>query len=196
MRAEAFDAPALRYLQTSLEAARVRRMGAEAFPGIKPGVATAQALADLPVEVILTTGQNRDPGSLGLDRLPSNVHIERWLSHETLLPKCAAVVTTGGPATVMAALKAAVPLVMVPTFWEKSDNAQRVVEAGVGLRLAPRRCTPDRVREAVMRLLDEPHFRDNARRISDKLARAPGPGRAAELIEGLVERMPAQATVA
>jgi len=152
--------------------------------------ATAQALAGRPVEVILTTGHNRDPGGLGLNPLPANIHVERWLSHETLLPRCAAIVTTGGPATVIAALKAGVPLLMVPTFWEKSDNAQRVVEAGVGLRLAPRRCTPDRVRSAVMRLLEEPHFRENARRIAQRLAAAPGPARAAELLEQLVQRMP------
>lgn len=152
--------------------------------------ATAQALADQPVEVILTTGQNRRPEELGLSSVPKNVHVEPWLSHETLLPRCAAIVTTGGPATVIAALKAGVPLVMVPTFWEKSDNAQRVVEAGVGLRLAPRHCTPDRVRAAVMRLLNEPHFRQNARRIAQQLAAAPGPVRAAELLEQLVQRMP------
>jgi UDP:flavonoid glycosyltransferase YjiC (YdhE family) len=152
--------------------------------------ATAQAFANRQVEVILTTGQNRRPQELGLDSLPANVHVERWLSHETLLPRCAAIVTTGGPATVMAALKAGVPLVMVPTFWEKADNAQRVVEAGVGLRLAPRQCTPDRVRAAVMRLLEEPHFRENARRIAQRLAAAPGPARAAELLEQLVQRTP------
>lgn len=150
--------------------------------------ATAAGLANEPVEVILTTGQSRDPKTLGLDPLPTNMHIERWLSHEDLLPHCAAVVTTGGPATVMAALKAGVPLLMVPTFWEKSDNAQRVVEAGVGIRLAPRKCTPERVRAAVMRLLKEPHFRANARRIAERLADAPGPARAAELLENLAEK--------
>jgi MGT family glycosyltransferase len=148
--------------------------------------ATAKGLGGMALEVILTTGQNRDPASLGLAPLPCNVHVEGWLSHDDLLPRCAAIVTTGGPATVMAALKAGVPLLMVPTFWEKSDNAQRVVEAGVGLRLSPRNCTPERLRAAVMRLIEEPHFRENALRMAGLLARAPGPPRAAELIEGLV----------
>jgi UDP:flavonoid glycosyltransferase YjiC (YdhE family) len=122
--------------------------------------------------------------------------VARWLSHEDFLPRCAALVTTGGAATVLASLKAGVPLLVVPTFWDKSDNAQRVVEAGVGLRLAPRRCTADRVRAAVMRLLDEPHFRENARRIARRFAQVPGPPRAAELLEGLVQRAPASAAAA
>jgi MGT family glycosyltransferase len=159
--------------------------------------AVAQGLAGQGLEVILTTGQSsRDPAILGLDPLPANVHIERWISHDDLLPRCAAIVTTGGPATVLAALKAGVPLLMVPTFWEKSDNAQRVVEAGVGLRLAPRHCTPDRVRAAVTRLLEEPGFRENARQIANRLAQAPGPSGAAELLEGLANEVPATAAAA
>jgi MGT family glycosyltransferase len=155
--------------------------------------AAARGLAGSPLELILTTGQNREPAALGLDSLPSNVHIARWLSHEEFLPRCAALVTTGGAATVLASLKAGVPLLVVPTFWDKSDNAQRVVEAGVGLRLAPRRCTPERVREAVMRLLHEPHFRENARRIASRFGQVNGPLRAAELLEHLVSPAPGRA---
>jgi len=153
--------------------------------------AVTRALAGLPLQVILTTGKDRDPRVLGLEPLPSNVRAEAWVSHDDLLPRCAAIVTTGGPATVIASLKAGVPLLMVPTFWEKSDNAQRVVEAGVGLRLSPRRCTPERIRAAVARLLDEPHFRENACRIARRLADAPGPARAAELLERLATEVPA-----
>ena len=159
--------------------------------------AAAQGLAGERLEVILTTGQfSRDPAALGLRDLPANVHVRRWVSHEDLLPRCAALVTTGGAATVLASLKAGVPLVVVPTFWDKNDNAQRVVEAGVGLRLAPRHCTPDRVRAAVMRLLQEPAFRENARRMARRIAEAAGPRRAAELLERLAMEASARAATA
>ena len=159
--------------------------------------AAAQGLGGEPMEVILTTGQlSRDPAKLGLQSLPANVHVERWISHEDLLPRCAALVTTGGAATVLASLKAGVPLVVVPTFWDKSDNAQRVVEAGVGLRLAPRHCTPERLRAAVKRLIDEPSFRDNAQRMARRFAEAPGPPLAAELLEKLAKEAPVPATAA
>ena len=149
--------------------------------------AAVKALGNLPFEVFLTTGQNRDPKDLHLGDLPPNVHVTRWLSHEDFLPRCAALVTTGGAATVLVSLKAGVPLVVVPTFWDKSDNAQRVVEAGAGLRIAPRRCTPERLRSAVLRLLHEPHFRRNARFMASRFAEAQGPPRAAELLEELVQ---------
>jgi UDP:flavonoid glycosyltransferase YjiC (YdhE family) len=159
--------------------------------------ATAEGLAGEPLEVILTTGQDsRDPKALGLDPLPPNVHVDRWVSHEELLPRCAALITTGGAATVLASLKAGVPLLVVPTFWDKSDNAQRVVEAGVGLRLAPRHCTPERVRAAVRRLIEEPAFRENARRIARRFAEVPGPPLAAVLLEKLAKGAPAPAKTA
>ena len=118
--------------------------------------AAATGLAGRPLEAILTTGQQRDPDALGLGPLAPNVHLTDWLSHGELLPRCQVVVTTGGPATIMAALRAGVPLVIVPTTWDKPDNARRVTEAGVGVRLAPRRCTPERLRAAVEEVLARP----------------------------------------
>ncbi len=147
--------------------------------------AAAQGLAGAPCEAILTTGHGRDPRALALEAAANNVHVTSWLSHDALLPRCAAIVTTGGMGTVMAALRAGVPLVVVPTNWDKPTIAQRVLDAGVGLRLAPRRCTPVALRAAVERVLTEPHFRERASFFARRLAQASGPTAAAELIEGL-----------
>ena len=103
------------------------------------------------------------------------------------------MVTTGGAGTVMAALAAGAPLIVVPTEWDKFENAQRVVEAGAGLRLPLRHCTPERLRAAVERVLSEPAFRQNARRLAELFGRADGPGRAAELLETLAAGQPAPA---
>ena len=147
--------------------------------------AAVEGLAGQPVHAILTTGQKRDPAELGLSALPANVHLTRWVSHSELLPRCAAVVTTGGANTILAALQAGVPVVVIPTTWDKPDNARRVVEAGVGVRLSPRRCTPERLRAAVEQVLDDPGYGANARRIANLLALAPGPAGAADLLSAL-----------
>jgi MGT family glycosyltransferase len=150
--------------------------------------AATNGLGRSSVEVILTTGRQRDPDQLGLGPFTPNVHLLRWVSHSTLLPRCAAVVTAGGTATIVGALQLGVPLVVVPTRWDKPDNARRVVEAGVGVRLRPRECTPDKLRAAVEQVLDEPKYRANAQRIAGAFARAPGALRAAELLETLAHR--------
>jgi len=147
--------------------------------------AAAQGLAYLPMRVIMTTGGNRDPADLDLGPIAPNVRVERWVSHGDLLPHTDVVITTGGAGTVLAALSVGVPLVIVPTEWDKPENAQRVVETGAGLRLAPHRCTAERLRAAVERVLEEPSFRQNAQRLAATFARYGGPERAAKLLEGL-----------
>ena len=147
--------------------------------------AAISALKDLPVEVVMTTGKQRNPGELGFGALPPNVRIEAYVPQSDLLPRTAVMVTLGGSGGVLAALTAGVPLVIVPTEWDRPENAQRVVEAGAGLRLAPNRCTPALLRAAVERVLNEPAFRANAQRLSRAFSRRGGPTRAAELLENL-----------
>jgi len=83
-----------------------------------------------------------------------------------------------------------VPLVLVPTTWDKPDNARRVEAAGAGLILPPRRCTPESLREAVETVLTQPRYRASARRSAALLAQAPGPSGAARLIEALAPAPP------
>jgi len=144
-----------------------------------------RGLAGRPVHAILTTGDKRDPDELGLTPIPANVHLTRFVSHSELLPRCAVLVTTGGANTVLASLQAGVPLVVVPTTWDKPDNARRVVEAGVGVRLSAKRCTPARLAEAVDHVLADPSYRENAQRVARALADAPGPAGAADLLQAL-----------
>lgn len=146
--------------------------------------AAMRGLGGRPVEVIATAG-GEVPAELRPEALPANVHLAPWVNHARLLPRCAAVVTAGGAGTIVAALTAGVPLVVVPTTWDKPDNAQRVVEAGVGVRLSPRRCTPERLRAAVEQVLSRPAYRERARQIAALMAAAPGPAGAAALLERL-----------
>lgn len=148
----------------------------------------ARALKDLPVQVVITTGKHRDPTALNLGPLAPNIQVERYVPHSDLLPKTSVIVTLGGAGTVFAALKAGVPLVIVPTEWDKPENAQRVAEAGAGLRIEPRKCTPERLRAAVERVLSEPSFRQNAQRLAAACARYGGPAQATELLESLAAR--------
>ena len=145
--------------------------------------AAVAGLAGAPVEAIVAHDSRRDPASFGAPA--GNVHLTPWVSHDALLPRCAALVTTGGAGTVMAGLRAGIPLVLIPTTWDKPDNARRVAEAGAGLILPPRRCTPEGLRTAVERVLNDPRYRTGARRCAELLAAAPGPAGAAELIEDL-----------
>ena len=147
--------------------------------------AALQGLAEAPVRVVATTGIHRDPDRLGLGRVPPNARVEQWIAHRHLLPHADVVVTTGGAGTVLGALAAGLPLVIVPTAWDQPENAWRVVEAGAGVRVAPRHCTPARIRASVERVLGDAAFRENARRLGRELAAHRGAAEGAELLEQL-----------
>lgn len=148
---------------------------------------TAEALGGMPIDVLLTSG-DRDPANLDLrTTIAPNVRLVQWVNHDALLSRCSVMVTTAGGGTVMAGLAAGVPMVVIPTEWDKAENAQRVVEVEVGIRISPRRCTPKRLRDAVETLLGDPSYRANALRLSEVLSRLGGPERAARLLERLAQ---------
>lgn len=150
--------------------------------------AALSGLASLPIRVIATTGLHRDRDDLQIGVVPPNARVERWVPHGDLFPRTDVVVTTGGTGTVMASLCSGVPLVVVPMAWDQPENAWRVAEAGAGIRLAPRQCTPEAIRAAVDRVLSDHSYRRNARRLGRDLAGHGGAAQAARLLEGIVVR--------
>jgi MGT family glycosyltransferase len=134
----------------------------------------ADALGQLPVRGLVTTGPAFDPAAI---RAPANVDVRRWVRHADVLPSCSAALTHGGHGTVIKALTAGVPLVVAPLGRDQPDNAARVVRAGAGLRVS-KKASAKAIHDALARVLDEPGYRAAARRMAATLA--------AERDEGLV----------
>jgi MGT family glycosyltransferase len=126
----------------------------------------ADALGRLPVRGLVTTGPAADPAAI---RAPANVSVRRWVRHADVLPYCSAVLSHGGHGTVIKALAAGVPLVVAPLGRDQPDNAARVVRAGAGLRQSRKASVAD-LSKALGRVLDEPRFRQAARRMAATLA--------------------------
>ncbi len=148
--------------------------------------ATAEALAEQPATVILSTGGNREPEAAGLTGLAANVKVVRWINHDELLPEIDLLVCTGGSGVMLAALYHGVPILAVPTEWDHADNTERMAYTGAGISLSPKQCQPPRLRELIFELLADPSYRENARRISQSLRQMGGPDRAAALIESVL----------
>jgi MGT family glycosyltransferase len=139
------------------------------------------ALGDLPVRGLVTTGPAIDVADLDA---PPNVTVVRSAPHSQVLRHAAAVVTHGGHGTVIKALAAARPLVVVPLGRDQLDNAARVVHHGAGLRVGAK-AAPAKVAAAVRRILDEPAFAAGARRMADAIASDLGEDRAVAELEAL-----------
>lgn len=124
------------------------------------------AVAELPVRALLTTGRGMEPGVLGA--IPANVRVEAWVPQRDVLPRVAAVVCHGGSGTVLGALAAGVPMVVVPLFADQPDNAQRIAAARAGLALP----APDAssLRAAIATVLSDGELRRGAGRIASEMA--------------------------
>jgi UDP:flavonoid glycosyltransferase YjiC (YdhE family) len=159
------------------------------------------ALAALPVRVLVTLGEDRDVAALG--PLPANVHVERWIPQDAVLPHAALMVAHGGYGTTLGALAHGVPQVLVPLFSiDQWANAAAVDAAGAGIALdadratrrvldLPGEATAEGLGGAVARVLNHVEYAKAARRIAAAMAELP-PAAAALDVLGDAVSVPAR----
>jgi hypothetical protein len=124
-----------------------------------------RAIENLDADVLITVGRDADPRMLGTP--PPHVRVERWVDQATILGRAAAVVCHGGGGSVLGALAAGVPLVVVPLFAEDQHiNARRVAAVGAGLVAAPE---AEPISSALQSVLTEPAFRVAASGVAAEL---------------------------
>jgi UDP:flavonoid glycosyltransferase YjiC (YdhE family) len=138
-------------------------------------------VADLEVNVIATVGTDNQ-ATLG--PYPEHIHLLDYLPLSLLAPHVDVVVTQGGT-SVLTALAAGRPMLVVPQGADQFHNAEACVAAGVALRLLPAEVDPAAVAEAVQRLLDDALYTDKARGVAAEVAAMPGPDDAVPALQRL-----------
>ena len=116
---------------------------------------------------------------------PPNVVVTPRVPMLELLPRVDAVVCHGGMNTVCESLAHGVPLVMGPLINDQPVTTEQVVAAGAGVRFRLRRIGPDRLRELVTTVLDDPSYRVAAQHVQASFAEAGGAPAATEALERL-----------
>lgn len=139
------------------------------------------ALASEPIDVIVTVGRRVDPARFGAQ--PENVHIERYIPQSLLLDRVDAIVCHGGFGTVIGALRAGVPLVIVPLSADQPLHARRCSALGAALVVGATPLDPEEVRGAVRTVLENGAFRQAARSVAVEIAALPDVIGAAEIVE-------------
>lgn len=143
----------------------------------------AEALANQPLTAILIAGQRRQPGSVRLEKLTSNLSLYYDAALSGVLPHASLLVSNGNSDAVIAALQKGIPVIVLPSIWDQTEMAWAVHVSGAGLRLDTDKATPEQLRAAVEQVLRNPEFRRQAQRLSAALAQCGGAPRAAELVE-------------
>jgi MGT family glycosyltransferase len=123
------------------------------------------AMSSLPVRGIVTTGPAVDPKAL---RPSQNVTVVASAPHSEVLKHTGVVVTHGGHGTVIRALAAGVPLVVMPQGRDQADNAARVESRGAGVTVKSN-ASSTTIAAAVKRVLEKASFGDAAKRLGDAI---------------------------
>jgi glycosyltransferase (activator-dependent family) len=153
---------------------RDNNIGIEASP-----VDLFDAVADLDVEVIATLN---DKQTRQVTRVPDNVRVVDFVPLDALLPSCSAIVHSGGAGTFAAAVRLAVPQLIVPNcyfaekWWGPVLMANGIEEQGAGRYVGDADLmTAEGLRKDLRAVLEEPSYAENARRLSAGLDDMPTP---------------------
>jgi UDP:flavonoid glycosyltransferase YjiC (YdhE family) len=141
----------------------------------------ADAVAQLPVNALVTTGPSIDPASVTAG---ANTQVARYVPHARILPSASLVITHAGLGTTLAALGHGVPLLCTPMGRDQFFNAERAQTLGVGRMLMPG-ADSDTIALAAKDVLADGRFTAEAKRMADVIGGYGGAVRAATALEAL-----------
>jgi UDP:flavonoid glycosyltransferase YjiC (YdhE family) len=113
------------------------------------------------------------------------MHGAEFLPQTSVIPRADLVITHGGNNTTTECLHFGKPMIVLPLFWDQHDNAQRVDELGLGVRLDTYRFTDAQLHGALGRLLGDTALRARLDRAAAVIQGRQGLRRAADAIESV-----------
>ncbi len=142
------------------------------------------ALADLPVRAVVTTGPAIDPGQL---RPPTNARLHRYLPHDQVMPQAGLVVCHGGHATTMRALAHNRPVLIMPMhpMLDQPMIAKAVQDRGAAT-VMPKTAPPTKIRDAIHPLLAPGPHRHAAAQLGATIREHDAPATAADHLTALL----------
>lgn len=100
-----------------------------------------------------------------------------------LFPRAAAIVHQGGVGTTAQALRAGVPMLVVPYAFDQPDNAARVVRLGVALQISRESYGCEQAVTALRQLLTNPIYKTTAQSVKERVDAEDGVQSACDAIE-------------
>jgi len=119
--------------------------------------------------------------------LPEGMIAIDYAPYQSLLPRAAAVVHSGGVGSTAQALLAGAPTLIIPFAFDQFDNADHALTLGTSRTVYRSQYFAPRVSRELDRLLRSEKYSARAREVSLKLKAENGPATAADLIEKQLE---------
>ena len=124
-------------------------------------------------------------GGMRHAHLPDTMFAVEHVPHEWLFPRVAAAVHHGGAGTTAATLRAGIPSVVVPYFYDQFFWGQRLFSLGVAPRPIPnKKLTAADLAEAIRQVLGARDVRERCGALAAKIGAEDGIGTAVSAVEG------------
>lgn len=143
--------------------------------------AISEACAGLGCQLILSLGPDLDRRSAGI--LDANTIAVPYAPQLEILRRATVCITHAGLNTALESLAQGVPMVAIPVTNDQPGVAARIAWTRTGTVVPLRRLTVPRLRNAIRKVLDDPLYREGARRLQTAVQTANGLERAADIME-------------
>ncbi|MCR8842270.1 glycosyl transferase [Paenibacillus sp. SC116] len=147
-----------------------------------------EAFQDIPAQFVLSCGKDTDLDPLG-DCIPHHFIIEPYVPQLEILQRADAFITHAGMNSTSEALYYNVPLVMIPLSSDQPVVAKRVEELGAGIALDKYNLTPEVLKSALLQVLHDASYKQNAKQIGDSFREAGGYQEAARRVVSLFSKV-------
>jgi glycosyltransferase (activator-dependent family) len=156
---------------------------AERFGGHAVGLqGLFDSLADLDIELVATLP---DSERAKLDRIPANTKVVPFVPLHALVPSCSAVIHHAGFGTLCTTALNGVPQLVLPEHFDEPPFANRLAAQGAALTIPAAEATGSKIRDALVRLLEEPSFGKDALRLAEDMQALPSPNDLVPTLEQL-----------
>lgn len=144
----------------------------------------AEACCGLGTQLVMTLGGRRDPALL--EGLPGDPLIVGTAPQLELLERASVVITHAGPNTALETLMQGKPMLALPMALDQPAVALRLARAGVAEVLPCGQRSAENIRGALLRLQQEPGYRQAALRLKAEISAIDGAGCAVEILEKML----------
>lgn len=122
---------------------------------------------DNDMEAIISTGSAESATRLSAQNPYQNIQIVDWMPIEEAYSKCNLVICHGGHGSCMGLFQFMVPGLILPTHSEREYNARLVEELGVGISIPYEKFSKERVRRAIVSILEDPSYMSQVKNYHD-----------------------------
>jgi len=140
------------------------------------------ALAKNPnVQLVLSVGDRTNPKDLG--PVPKNAIVMQRTPQLEVLKRASVCITHSGLNTVLEALTQGVPQIAIPVTFDQPGVAARIAYHKTGAVTSLDKLTPEHLSDLLDLVLEDPSYRNNARRMQMAISEANGLSVAADLVD-------------